>query len=331
MTKFVIRRIGSAALVVVLLIGVVFALQEASPVDPVRLKVGPTATRTVVEAERERLGYNDALPVRYVRYIVDLSHGDLQTSLRTRRPVATDLGKFMPASIELAMYAIGVAALMGLFLGMASGARLKGSGSLRFVMTIFASAPAFLLAVLGVLLFYRRLGWLPASGRSSVVSPPNGPTGLVTIDGLLAGRPNVAIDAFKHLILPVLSLAIGPAVAIGRVLRGSISDTLASDQARTGRSKGLAERRIVTRHGLRNAAGSSLAMFGLQVGMIFSALVVVETVFSWPGIGLYTAQSIPSGDFPAIAGVTIVFGIGYVVVNATVDFLQALADPRIRT
>jgi peptide/nickel transport system permease protein len=158
-----------------------------------------------------------------------------------------------------------------------------------------------------------------------------GPTGLLTVDGLLAGRFDVCGDALSHLILPAVVIALGPAVAIGRVLRSSLLTDVDSDYARTAKAKGLTPARILQRHVLRNCVGATLSMTGLQVGLMFSGVLVVEQVFGWPGIGQYIAQSIPVADFPAIAGVTLLLGAFYVAINTVVDLLQAAADPRIAT
>jgi peptide/nickel transport system permease protein len=149
------------------------------------------------------------------------------------------------------------------------------------------------------------------------------------VDGLLHGRPDVTLDAMRHLLLPALAIAVGPAVSIGRVLRSSLVDGMHSDYARTARAKGLPERLVLLRHVLRNCAGAALSMTGLQAGLVFAGVVVIEQVFAWPGIGQYAAQSIPVADFPAIAGVTLLLGVGYVAINMVVDILQAVADPRI--
>jgi len=193
-----------------------------------------------------------------------------------------------------------------------------------------ASAPIFLLALLGILLFYGHLGWLPATGQTSYANAPTGPTGLLTVDAVLHGRLGVLLDAWWHLVLPAFCLSVVPAVSIGRVLRGSLVSVLRQDYVRTARSKGLREDVVLLRHGLRNSLGPALAMTGLQAGLLLAGDVVVEEIFAWPGVGNYVAQSLPVGDFPAIAGVTIVFGVGYVAVNAAVDVLQRLADPRVR-
>ena len=136
-------------------------------------------------------------------------------------------------------------------------------------------------------------------------------------------------DALRHLILPALCVSLGPAVSIGRVLRTSLESAMDSDFVRTARAKGLSDRTVLFRHALRNSLSAALSMTGLQVGLMFAGIVVIETMFAWPGIGLYTDQSIPPADFPAIAGVTLVLGVAYVVINTAVDLLQAVIDPRV--
>jgi peptide/nickel transport system permease protein len=330
LTRFVLQRVASVIVVVLVLALVMFVLQRVTPVDPVRAKLGSNASKAAVAAERKRLGYDKPLLVQYVDYLDDLVHGNLQESLRTRRPVMDDIGDYLPATIELAFFGLVFALVLGTALGLASAARFRGSGVLRVLMVGGASAPVFLLALLGLVVFYRNLGWLPATGRTSLADAPTGPTGFLTIDGLLHARPDVTWDAFQHVLMPAFCVAIGPAVSIGRVLRGSLVGNLKSDYVRTARAKGLRERTVLLRHALRNSVGPALSMTGLQVGLMFAGVVVIETIFAWGGLGQYVVQSIPRADFPAIAGVTLLLGVGYVVINSVIDILQSLADPRIR-
>jgi len=331
MGGFVIRRLAAMVLVLLALTAVMFILQQVSPFDPVRLAVGPEASQAVVAAARRRLGYDDTIVVQYLRYVAHAFTGNLGVSLRTGNPVGSDIISFLPASAELMLAALIIAAPLALLFGLASAARWRGAAVLRLGAIVFASAPSFVLSVLFVLLFYSRLHWLPAGGQTSNFNAPTGPTGFLVIDGLLHGQPSVSWDAVKHLILPAFSLALLPAVAVGRVLRGALLTNMRSDHVRAARSRGLGETALVLRHALRNSAGPALAMSGLMLGAMFTALVVVETVFAWPGLGSYLDQSIPRGDFPAITGVTLVLGVIYVVTNTIVDILQAAADPRIRT
>jgi peptide/nickel transport system permease protein len=330
MIKFVLTRLASAVAIVLALVLVMFILQQVTPVDPVRAKLGANASAEAVAAERERLGYDEPLPQQYLNYVNDLVHGDLQESLHTRRPVSEDIGEFLPATAELAFFGLMFALILGTILGVASAAKFRGSGVFRVILVVGASAPVFLVALLGLIYFYKNLGWLPATGRTSFDNPPDGPTQFLTFDGILNGRFDATWDAFVHLLLPAMCIAIGPAVSIGRVLRGSIIGNLRSDYVRTARAKGLRETAVMFKHTLRNSMGPALSMAGLQVGLMFAGVVVIETIFAWGGLGQYVVQSIPRADFPAIAGVTLLLGVGYVVINSTIDILQSAADPRIR-
>jgi peptide/nickel transport system permease protein len=250
-------------------------------------------------------------------------------SLHTRRPVRTDIAAFLPATLELAATALAMAVVLGGALGLLT-ARGRGT-SLRVGLVASASVPAFLLALLLLIVFYAQLHWFPGSGRiSAELEAPTGPTGLLTVDGLLAGRLDVVRDALAHLALPALCLALGPAVALGRTLRSSLQTVLGADHIRTARAKGLTERGVLLRHAVRPALSAPLTMTGLQVGMLLAGVVVIESIFAWPGLGLYTARAITSVDFPAIVGVTLVMGAAYVIVNALVDLAQVAADPRLR-
>jgi peptide/nickel transport system permease protein len=331
MPRFIITRLASAAVVLLGLVFVVFVLQQVSPLDPVKAMVGANASQAAVQEQREALGLDDPLSAQFVQYVQNLAHGDLGTSYRTRRPVSSDLSTYLPATAELASAAILMALALAAILAFSVSLRWKGASVIKGVMLAGASAPPFLLALAAILLFYSKLGWLPATGRSDFTDAPTGPTGFLTIDGLIAGRPEVSVDAVQHLILPALAIALGAAIAIGRVLNSSIDAEQGSDYARTARAKGLSENLVLRRHVLRNAAGPSMSMAGLQVGLMFAGVLVIEQIFAWPGVGLYMAQSIPVADFPAIAGVTLALGIAYVLINALVDVLQAWADPRLET
>ena len=329
MVRLIAKRLGAMVIVLLFLALVVFTLQHLTPTDPVHSFLGANASKAAIKAESHKLGYDKPLVVQYLDYVGGLTHGDMQVSLRTRRPVATDLRHYLPATIELALFGLLLAAVIGGLLGVVTAGRFRGSGVFRLITLAGASTPPFLLALVGILLFYHRLHWLPATGRTSLTNAPTGPTGLLTVDCLLHGNLHGFTDAVGHLILPGLCVAILPAVSIGRVFRSSLVSTMRTDYVRTARSKGLREIVVLWRHAVRNSLGPALSMGGLQVGLMFAGVVVVEQIFGWPGVGLYTVQSIPRSDFPAVAGVTLVLGAGYVIVNTLVDILQAVADPRI--
>ena len=329
MTAFVVKRLASMVAILLALSASMFLLQQLSHTDPVHAYLGANASQAAVAHERHVLGYDRPVLAQFLHYVGDAAQGNLAVSLRTRHSVAGDIATYLPATAELALAGLVLAVVLGGLLGVGSAGRWRGSGLFRFLMLSGASTPAFLLALLGILLLNGRLHLLPATGDTGYAGAPTGPTGMVVVDTLLHGRPAMFGDALRHLLLPALCVALGPAVSIGRVLRGSLETALTADYVRTARAKGLAERTVIVHHALRNSLSAALSMTGLQVGLMFAGIVVVETVFAWPGIGLYTDQSIPPADFPAIAGVTLVLGVGYVVINAVVDLLQAVVDPRV--
>jgi peptide/nickel transport system permease protein len=331
MIALIAKRLGAAVVIVVALSAVMFILQKVSPVDPVHAMLGPNASPAAIAHESHVLGLDRPVLAQFGSYLNGLLHGQLGMSFRTRRAVSTDLGSFVPATAELSLYGLAFAIVLAVILAVGSTLRWRGATVFRLLLMAGASTPAFLLGIAGILLFYSKLGWLPATGRTGYASPPAGPTGLLTLDGLLHGEPAVTVDALRHLVMPALAIAVVPAVSIGRVLRSSMLGGLQSEYVRTARAKGLSERAVVFRHVLRNCLSAALSMTGLQVGLMFSGVLVIEQIFAWPGIGQYMAQSIPAADFPAISGVTLLLGVGYVAVNTVVDILQAVADPRIKT
>jgi peptide/nickel transport system permease protein len=332
MSRVLAQRCVALVAVLIGLSVVVFVLQAVIPSDPARAMVGASATPDVVAAKRHELGYDKPLPQRFVDFMGRLAQGNLQDSLRTRNPVADDLRTFAPATIELALTALTLAAALGVGFGLllVRGGRLVRV--LRLVLIGGASVPTFLAALLAIIVFYSGLHWLPASGRiDDTLVAPNGPTKLLLIDSILHLDPTVFFSALKHLVMPAFSLALLPALAIARTLATSTDAVMREDYVRTARAKGLRERTVLVRHALRNAAGPTLTMGGLQFGLLLGGIIVVEQIFAWPGLGLYLDQSIAYSDFPAITGTTLLLGTAYVLINFLVDLAQAWADPRIRT
>lgn len=331
MVTVLCRRALGAIPVLLVLVLVVFILEKVSPVDPVAALVGAKASPEVYAAARHQLGLDKPLPVQFLRYILHALQGNFGQSTVTRTPVASDIAQFLPVTLELVFVSLIFVAIIGFLLGLATAQRWRGSGVLRVVMVSGASAPIFLACLLGMLVFYRSLHLLPITGQTSYYDVPTGPTHFLLIDSLLAGRPDVFVDDLDHLVLPAFCLALTPAVAIGRVLRSSLEATLHADHTRTARAKGLGEKRILIMHALRNSLGPVFAMAGMQFAAMIGNSILVEMIFARPGIGLFISQAIEVGDFNAIAGVTLVMGLLYVITNIVVDVLQSLADPRVAT
>ncbi|WP_062214872.1 ABC transporter permease [Streptomyces sp. NBRC 109706] len=327
--RFLGTRLASLVALLLVLSVVLFVLQEISATDAAAATLGPTASPEAIAAERARLGL-DAPPVtRYFDYLGGLFTGDLGISFRTKRPVTEDIGSYLPATLELVLFAFLLALVLALLFALSSTLRWKGTGALRGLLFVLSTAPTFLLGIFFLIVFYQQLDWLPANGRVSGGGDVDGPTGLLVLDGLLAGDPATSVDALRHLLLPALALAVGPALAIGRVFRSSLRSTLDAEYVRTARAKGLGERSLVLRHVARNSVNAALSMTGLQIGFMFAGVLVVESVFSWPGLGSYLGAGIPVSDFPAVAGVTFVLGAVYIVANTAADILQGVADPRV--
>ena len=326
MARYLAARLVGLIAVLLAVSVIVFALQSVVPADPARALAGPAAPQETVERLREEMGLNDPVATQYVRFLARLAQGDLGTSVRTRQGVAADVVSYLPASLELIAAALFLGVAMALALALAQGSR--AAGALRLAMIAGGSVPIFLSALLLVYVFWFRLDWLPGAGRIGI-RRFEGPTGFMLIDAALSDRPGALRSALAHLVLPATALALPVAVAVGRSLRGALVDVLAQPYIRTARGNGLGESRVLLAHGLRNAATPPLSMLGLQLGLLFANLLIVERIFAWPGLGLYMVQSFAASDLPAVLGVSLVFGALYIAVNVAIEILQSLADPRI--
>jgi peptide/nickel transport system permease protein/dipeptide transport system permease protein len=306
---------------------IIFCLQNIVPADPERAMAGPAAPAETLAAIRQQLGLDEPVAVQYFRFMSRLVHGDLGTSVRTRQPVTSDVLQYLPATLELALVSIVCGTALGGLMALLQFA-VPRSGVVRLAIVGVGSTPIFLTALLLAYFLWFRLGWFPGAGRLSSQTL-SGATGFNLVDGILLGRPEVSLDALWHIILPALALALPIAVAVGRSLSGALHDVMKQPYIRTARGKGLSETRVLLRHGVRNAATAPLAMIGLQAGLIFGNLMIVERVFAWPGLGLYMVEAFASADLPAVLGVAVVFGVFYILVNILMEISQSLADPRI--
>ena len=260
-------------------------------------------------------------------------YGDFGVSIHTQRQVGIDLRQFLPATIELALVAMIMAIVGGVILATLA-ATFRNSWIdvvARLVSLSGLAVPVFWLGLLGQWLFYDVLGWLPSGGRLDLgLTPPPTVTGLFMVDSVLAGRFDLFANACWHLALPATVLSYSMLAAITRMMRASLSEVLRQDYVRTARAKGLARWVVIVRHAVRNALLSTLTTIGLQFGALLGGTILVEIVFSWPGIGLYMDQSIMAADYSPVLGVTTVIAALYVVTNLFVDVGYVAADPRIR-
>lgn len=312
-----------------------FIIANAIPADPTAANLGERAAADpqIVASFRHKWGLDKPIYIQYLTYMRNLLHGDMGTSIRSRRPVADELRQFAPATFELSTAGILVSLVLGVGFGVISA--VWRNRPIDFVVRFFSlvgvSAPVFWLALVGLLFFYLRLGWLPGPGRLDVkLIPPPRVTGLYTVDSLIAGEWHVFGNAVAHLILPSIVLGAYSAGLIARVTRSSMLEVLSKEYVITARSKGLPERTVILRHGLRNALMPVVTVIGLSYGNLLSGAVLTETIFLWSGIGRYAYNSARSLDFPAIMGVSMFIALVFVLTNLVVDVLYYWLDPRIR-
>jgi peptide/nickel transport system permease protein len=333
MLSFITRRAFQTLIVLFLITIITFVISRVIPGDPARAALGPQATQAMVDVLRQEMDLNKPLLQQYLAYLSGLLRGDLGISILTRRPVATDLGKFLPASIELALFSVIIWLPLGLLIGIYCAVRVgKLSDALTRLATILGvSMPVFVTALIMQLVFYKVLDVLPAAGRLGFTTPmPKGATGLYLLDSLLTGDSRTFLDALRHIILPALTMSLASCAVVVRMTRGSLLEVLSADYIRTARAKGLRERVVLIKHALKNALISVITVVGLLVAQLIAWMFLVEYVFAWPGIGRYAVRAITNLDFMPIMGATLVITCVYVVINFLVDVTYAFIDPRIR-
>jgi len=310
-----------------------FVLTHVVPADPAKLAAGEHAGPEQVAEVRKAFGLDRPLPEQYLIYLVHLVHGDFGTSMRTNSSVLDDLRTYFPATIELTTSAMLVTVLLGVPLGMIGAI---GRGGLSDLIAQFASLaglsfPIFVFGILMQLIFSRWLDWLPLASRLATGEvPPSRITGLFVVDSLLAGNGAMLQSALLHLVLPTVTLALASLAPAARLTRSTMLEILTQDYVRTAWAKGMAPVRVYLRHGLRNALIPVLTILALQVSALLGGVFVVELIFAWPGLGLYSVESIISLDYSPIMGTALLLTVIYVLVGLTVDILYAFFDPRIR-
>jgi len=302
--------------------------------DPNQLKQGPEQ----LEAMAEELGLNDPPWVQYGRWIGDVFRGNLGWSESARQPVSEAIRTLLPASVELTLYAAAPIILLGLGLGKLSA--VKRDTTLDHGVRVFAivgwSFPTFVFAILALMIFYGMLNWFPP-GRLTIDSMRivssdafRSYTGMHTIDAILNGNGTVLLDALRHLVLPVVSLAYLSCAMLMRLMRSSMLETLNQDYIVTARSKGLSERVVVNKHARRNALLPVTTVAGLMVAGLINGVVVTETVFNYRGLGRFAASAAMQLDIPGVLGFVLFNGVLLVVTNLIVDIMYAFFDPRVR-
>ncbi|MEK1932621.1 MAG: ABC transporter permease [Pararhizobium sp.] len=316
------------------LLAVTFFIGRVIPIDPVLAILGDRAPAHVVERTRELLGFNKPLYQQFYIYVRDALTGNFGTSVLTTNPVMTDIRRVFPATLELATFGTVIGSLLGVPLGVLAAVK-RGSIAdqiVRVIGLVGYSVPIFWLALLSLLLFYARLKWVAFPGRIDIVyeysfTPV---TGLYLIDSLWQGQWDVFRDVFRHIILPAGLLGYFSLAYISRMTRSFMLNELAQEYIVAARAKGLSETRIIWAHALRNAAVPLVTVIALSYAGLLEGSVLTETVFAWPGLGLYITNSLQNADMNAVLGGTIVIGSVFIAINILSDLLYRTLDPRTR-
>jgi peptide/nickel transport system permease protein len=333
MLRYALRRLVLLVPVLVGLSLLVFAISHLLPGDPVKLAAGPQATQAEIEALARELGTDRPLALQYWSYATGLLRGDWGQSVLTRRPVWDDLKVYLPATLELVVAALTFAVAIGIPAGLVSGVYAnRWPDYLSRVVSLGAiSMPRFFLGLILQLAFAMSLGWLPLGGRFPIIEePPPMLTGFLTLDALAAGQFGAFWIALQHLAMPAIAMSLSPLATITRMMRATTLEVLQQDYVLTERALGLSQRLIVFKYVLKNAMSSSLTVIGLYVGWLLGGTVLVETVFDWPGIGLYATKAIVTQDFMPVMGVTLAIGTIFILSNLVVDLLYGLLNPKVR-
>ncbi len=316
------------------LLAVTFFIGRVIPIDPVLAILGDRAPSHVVERTRELMGFNKPLYVQFYIYVRDALTGNFGTSVLTTNPVMADIRRVFPATLELATVGTIIGSLIGVPLGVLAAVK-RGSIAdqiVRVVGLVGYSVPIFWLALLSLLLFYAKLRWVAFPGRIDIVyeysfTPV---TGLFLLDSLWQGQWDVFRDVFRHIILPASLLGYFSLAYISRMTRSFMLNELSQEYIVAARAKGLSETRIIWGHALRNAAVPLVTVIALSYAGLLEGSVLTETVFAWPGLGLYITNSLQNADMNAVLGGTIVIGSVFIAINILSDLLYRTLDPRTR-
>jgi peptide/nickel transport system permease protein len=332
--KAALRLILSVATTLLGLLLVTFVIQRLLPADPVLAVVGDHASESTIAAARIRLGLDKPILMQFWIYLTNILQGDFGQSVRTGRPIVEELARVFPATLELATLGTLIGVVLGVPLGVWAAVRKDSyiDHLVRFFGLIGYSMPIFWLGLMGLLVFYAKLDWLPGPGRldfgyEEIVTPV---TGLMTVDTLIMGDFELFRNALAHLILPASLLGYFSLAYISRMTRSLMLGQLRQEYILTARVKGVPERRVIWKHAMGNILVPLLTVIALSYGNLLEGSVLTETVFAWRGLGLYITDSIFGQDMPAVLGGTIVVGAIFIVINMLTDVAYRVLDPRAR-
>lgn len=332
--RYIVRRIALATLTIWLVSVAVFAITNILPGNPALVRLGQFATPEALRAEEIRMGLDRPLIERYLSFVGGALQGDLGISFKTERPVVEDLLARLPATLELALAGTLLATVIGIPLGFIAAVRRDSwiDHLARNIAAVSAAMPVFWLGLMLAFVFAYGLGWAPGPvGRLALdaTAPPR-VTGMYSIDSLLAGDLGLFVQVLRYLALPAITLAAIEIAPITKISRSAMLGILDTEYVRASRALGFSSAQIFRQDALRNALIPVLTMVGIVLGYVVAGNVIVETVFSWPGVGSYAFKAVRSNDFNAIQGFILMIGTIYVALNLVIDLLYGLIDPRIR-
>ena len=330
--KYIFSRVALLPLMLWIISSLVFILLRIAPGDPVDAILGTRANEFARESLRTKLGLDKPLINQYLEYLNNLIHGDLGNSLNTQEPVKVIISKALPASIELALFAILIASLVGYLIGFLGA--IKPEGKIDFLGRIFGigtyALPPFWAAMLIQIIFTVLLGWLPIGGRlpPGMSSPPT-VTGFLLIDSILNKNIEIFFSSFKHLILPSFTLGILLSGIFSRSLRLNLEEIFKKDYIEAAKSRGINDSRILIKHALPNTMLPILTITGLTVSSLIGGALLIEITFSWPGIALGLQEAINQRDYPVVQGIVVVISSLVVMISLGIDIAIAYIDPRV--
>ena len=335
-TRYILRRLLLAIVVLVGVMQLTFIISRVVPSDPAALYAGPRPNAQQIATIRVKLGLDQPLPAQFARSVGSILQGDLGQSFKTRRPILDDLRAFLPATLELVIAATLLAIVVGIPVGVISAASRGRAFDVfsRLFSVGGVSIPSFWLALILQLVFFSALNWLPLGGRldnkTALLNPIKTVTGFYTIDAPITGNWSAWVDALRHLILPTVVLATYPVGLTIRMIRAAMIEVLAEPYITAARAAGLPTRAILFRFALKNAIVPTLTVLGLSFAYSITGAFLVETVFLWPGVGKYVTDAVLNVDFPVVMAVTLVVTVIYIAINLLTDLLQAMIDPRVK-
>jgi peptide/nickel transport system permease protein len=330
--KLIARRLLAAIPILLVVSALLFCVLRLLPVDPAAMSLPPTATIEEVEAKRHDMGLDKPLPQQYLIWLADALHGDFGRSIALRSEAGSLVAATLPATIQLALCAMVIAAALGLGGGLllfrVRGTLFEPVADLASVLLL--SIPEFLWGLILLFVFGVALQLLPFTGEVSPGLPIPHVTGFLLLDALLIGRFDVFLSACQHLILPSLALGLAFSPTIMRVLRSSLFDVYHEDYIAQARLRGLSEGRILLGHALKNASLPTLTLAGVQFGILFSGTLLVEVIYSYPGMGNLMVDAVRNADLPLIQAVGLTYCIVVLVINTVVDSLYVVLNPKLR-